>query len=80
MCGAEVGEECRVLQAQEHEKIANLMPVKEVLPEAVLELEDFRTLSCSLGGYQVSWASSAHGDTWAPAHGSLAPAPQRCWE
>lgn len=58
------GEECPVLQTQEHEKIVNLMPVKKMLPKAVLELEDFRTLSCSLGGYQVSWASCAHGDTW----------------
>lgn len=64
MCGAEIGEECRVLQTQEHEKIANLMPVKEMMLSAVLELEDLRTLSCSLGGYQVVWASCAHGDTW----------------
>lgn len=46
------------------------MPVKEMLLKAVLELlEDLRskpckTLSHILGGYQVSWASCAHGNTW----------------
>lgn len=38
VCGAEVGEECRVLQTQEHEKIATSIPVKEMLLKAVLEL------------------------------------------
>lgn len=78
-CGAEVGEGCGVLQAQEPKEIANSMPGKELLPKTVLELwEGLRSKTCKTWSYILDKFAGQVVPVETP--GSLAPTLWRSWE